>query len=160
MRPLHARDYAALKTALRGLVDAVGGVEAASSVLGGYSIGRISEAMSLHHPDRTLRLDLVADLEQVAPQALVTAAMARLAGCVLLPLPRRAGSEAEALSGVLRGAGELGGRVADALGDGRISDDERGRLAEQLDALARAVAHAQAVLAGPAVPLRGVRRVA
>jgi hypothetical protein len=86
--------------------------------------------------------------------------MARLSGCVLLPLPRRAGSESEALAAVLRGAGVVGGRVADALGDGRITDAERGRLAEDLDALARAVAHAQAVLAGPAVPLRGVRRVA
>ncbi len=154
MRPLHPRDYAALKTATRGLVDSLGGVEAASTVLSGYSIGRISEAMSLHHPDRLLRLDLVADLEAVAPQPLVSATMARLAGCVLLPLPKRAGSESDALAAVLRGAGVVGGRVADALGDGRITDAERGRLAEDLDALARAVAHAQAVLAGPAVPLR------
>lgn len=156
MRQHHARDYAAMKTALRALVDRVGGVEAASSVLGGYPTSRISEAMSLHHPERMLRVDLVADLEAVAGQPLVSAVVARLNGCVLLPMPAATGDAGLAVGAVLRGAGEVGARAAEAMADGTLTDAERGALADRLGELARAVAHAQAVLAGPKLPLSRV----
>lgn len=149
----HPRDLLALKTGFRQLLDAVGGQVAASSVLGGYPHGRLSEAASVHNDERWPRLDHVAELEAVADhQPYVTSVLARLAGCTLLPLPRQHGSEAHALADVLRGAGDLGGRTATALADGGIDAAERADLLAGLARLARGVAHAQAVLASAAPP--------
>lgn len=142
----HPRDLVALKTGFGLLIRAVGGLEAAHAAVG-YPTGRLSEAASPRHADRWPRVDHVAELEGIAGAPLLTQHLARLAGCTLLPLPRVDGSAGEALAGVLRGAGELGARTAAALADGTLCDAERRDLSQQLDTLARAVAHAQAVLA-------------
>lgn len=146
-------ELVALKVAFGLLVRDVGGLEAAHAVTG-YPVSRLSEAASLHHRDRWPRVDVVAALEALAPDPRVTATLARLSGHVLLPVPRMAGDHAEALAAVFRKFGDLGARTALALADGKVSDAERGELAEALDNAARAIAHARAVLAGPALPLR------
>lgn len=148
----HPSDYAALRTAWRVLVKAAGGLEVASSVTGA-AVSRLHAGYDPNQADRFARVDHVADLEAVAATPLVTFHLARLAGCTLLPLPRAAGQDGAVLADVLRGAGELGGRVAAAMGDGALDDAERAALVEQLGALSRAVAHAQAVLAGPRLPI-------
>lgn len=150
---LPGADYRALKSAFRQLVAAVGGTEPAAAYTG-YHHSRIA---AMYHPDTEdmPNLAVVADLERVVGLPLVTAQLARLAGHALLPLPCATGSDAAALADVLRGAGELGARTALALADGRIADEERAGLVDGLGELARAVAHAQALLAGPQVlPLR------
>jgi hypothetical protein len=102
----------AIKVAFRLLVEDVGGVEAASAALG-YPPGRISEAYALH-TQRAPRVDHARRLEALADNPRVTATLARLAGCTLLPQPRLSGDAGLAIAAVLRGAGELGGRAATA----------------------------------------------
>jgi hypothetical protein len=143
----------AIKVAFRLLVEDVGGVEAASAALG-YPPGRISEAYALH-TQRAPRVDHARRLEALADNPRVTATLARLAGCTLLPQPRLSGDAGLAIAAVLRGAGELGGRAATAMGDGVVDDAERAGLVDQIGALQRALAHAAAVLAGPALPVIG-----
>jgi hypothetical protein len=150
----HPRDLRAIKVAFDTLMDLVGGVDAASAALG-YSKSHLSDAASLHHPDRAPRLDHAAELELIAGRPLVTAQLARMAGCTLLPLPRAAGTAGAAIAEVLRGAGELGAEAAAALDDGTLTEAERAALAERLDTLARAAVQARAVLAqGKPAPLR------
>jgi hypothetical protein len=151
----HPRDLRALKTGLGLLIRDVGGLEAAASVTG-YSHGRLSEAASVHNEARWPRVDHVAELEAVAGQPRVTFHLARLPGCTLLPMPVAHGDCGMAIGAVLRTAGEFGGRAAEAMADGRLDDAERAALVERLAALKRAVAHAEAVIAGPALKLKAV----
>jgi hypothetical protein len=146
MSGTNPRDLAALKTRFRGLINRVGGFEAASAALG-HSVSRLSEAASIHHADRAPRVDHIAELEQIAGEPLVTACLAQLAGHTLVPIPSMSGEAGTALAAVLRGAGDVGARTALALADGKVDDAERGELLEGLQALANAVAQAQAVLA-------------
>lgn len=151
----HPRELRALKTGFGLLIRDVGGLEAAQAVTG-YSHGRLSEAASVHNDVRWPRADHVAELEAVAGQPRVTFHLARLAGCTLLPIPVANGDHGIAIAAVLRTAGEVGGRAAEAMADGALDDTERAALAERLAALKRAVAHAEAVIAGPALKLRAV----
>jgi len=144
---MSTHDAAALKTRFKALINRVGGLEAASAALNGYRISHLSEAASLQHQDRAPRVDHVAALEDIAGEPLVTAHLAQMSGHTLIPIPSMSGEAGVALAAVLRGAGELGGRTALALADGRITDTERAELLEGLQTLARAVAQAQAVLA-------------
>jgi hypothetical protein len=148
-------NLAALKTRFGGLLKRVGGVDAAAAALG-YGKGHLSEAASLHHADRAPRVDHVAELEALAGEPLVTQHLAAMAGFTLLPIASLQGEAGSALAQVLQGAGDLGGRTALALADGKISDAERAELLDGLQTLARAVAQAQAVLATQRPALRAV----
>jgi hypothetical protein len=147
MRQLHPRETLALKTAFRLLCDQVGGVDAAAMALS-YPKSHLSDAASPHHPDRSPRVDHVAELEALGGEPLVTATLARLAGHELRP-------REDALAGCARGSllavvAEAGGalrQVAEAMADGAICGAERAALAAQLDSLARAVSAAQSALA-------------
>lgn len=143
-------DYAALRTAWRVLVREAGGLEAAAAATGA-AVSRLQAGYDPHQPEKFPRADHVADLERVTGQPLVTFHLARLSNCTLLPLPAAQGDAGAAIGAVLRGAGELGGRAAEAMGDGNLSAAERAALVERLGALKRAVATAEAVLAGPAL---------
>lgn len=155
IRQLHGQEYAALKVAFGLLVREVGGVVAAEHATG-YPASHLSEAASLSKPERMPRIDHVADLERLAGRPLATVHLARLAGHLLVPMPDARGAEAEAVAGVLRGAGELGGRFAQAMGDGALDDGERAAMVAQAAELQRAAAMVVAVLSGPALKLRAV----
>lgn len=141
----HPRELIALKTRFRVLVDAVGGIEAASVALG-YPASRISEVASPHVADRWPRVDHVAELEALAGQPLVTAQMAALAGCALAPREAPEGGSEAALLGALGAAGGLVRGIAAALADGTICARERAQLGTLLDQMAGEVAQARAAL--------------
>lgn len=144
LRHLHPREYLALKTAYRTLVEGVGGVDAASAVLAGYAPGRIAEAYSLNRADRMPRLDHVADLEAVAGNPTVTFHLARLAGYTLLPVNPSGGPVGAAMARIAETAGQVMAEAMRALADGSIDPAERAALRSRLAQLGVAVAQAEA----------------
>lgn len=145
MREITAVEFAALKTASRALVQAVGGIEAAALVCR-YQKSAIAEACSRTAPDRTLPLDVVADLERCAGEPYVTRVLAGLNGHALLPTPAIGPAEAQAIARVLSGGGEVGAAFAEGYADARLSGAERQRLKDALLALIEAGGQAVAAL--------------
>jgi hypothetical protein len=141
----HPRDLRALKALFGELVHRVGGVDAASAALE-YSKSHLSEAASLRLPGSP-RVDHVAELEAIAGEPLVTAHLARLAGCLLLPQATETGCPHQSIAAVLRGSGELGASVAAALSDGALDRAEADLLVGALDTLLHAATQARARLA-------------
>jgi hypothetical protein len=137
---------AAFKTLFHALIERVGGVHAASAALGGYPASHLSEAASLHKPDRAPRVDHVATLEAIAGLPLVTAHLARLHGASLAEEARDTGCPVEAIAATLRSGGEVGGQIAAALADGAMDGAELRRLLAAVDALCRAADTARARL--------------
>jgi hypothetical protein len=123
----------------------VGGLEAAHAVTG-YPTSRLAEAYAPGSV-RMPRVDHAVALEMIGQQPQVTAVMARLAGCMLVPMPEARGESGAAIASVLRQAGEIGACAAEAMADGRLGAAERAALVDACGALARAAAAAQAVLA-------------
>lgn len=138
-------DRLALKTAFRLLVEGVGGVEAAAAVTGS-SIGRLSEAYS-PHTDRMPRLDHAAALERVSGKRYVTEVMARLCGAALVTQRAEAGDLGAALAAVMGAGGVLGADALEALGDGRLTEDERAKLRVGAGRLRAVLERAEAALA-------------
>ena len=140
-----APGLAAFKTLFGGLIERVGGVHAAAAALG-YPASHLSEAASLHRPDRAPRVDHVAALEAIAGAPLVTAHLARLRGATLAEAARDDGCAVAALAATLRGGGEVGGQLAAALGDGAMDSAEAREVLAAVDALCRAATVARARL--------------
>lgn len=138
-------DLRALKTASRLVTRAVGGVEPAASVCR-VNKTILAAAYDPHQPDRFLPIDVVADLELVAADPIVTRVLARLAGYALVPIDPAGGLEAQALVAVFRGASDVGAEFAAAMADGRLSRAERGAIADRLVALQSAALQAVAAL--------------
>jgi len=142
----------ALKTALHLLVEKLGGVAAAASVIG-RNPGRISDAVS-RAGDAMLPADQVVALERVAGEPMVTAAMARAAGFRLIRDGVRAEPDAlipGRLGAVAQDAGALMQTVAAAIADGELTLRERAEAESVCDELARSVAALAAALrAAPA----------
>jgi hypothetical protein len=139
-------ERSSLKTAARVLVLRVGGLEAAATVCR-LEKSALAATYDPHRPDRTMPVDVVADLERVAGEPAMTRALAQLAGCILLPVDVAPGPEASAIAAVLGGAGEVGRAWAQAMGDAALSDGERqavvGGLMELQAACMQAVASLQ-----------------
>ena len=157
-RRLPGTAYAALKTSTRRLIESLGGFEAAA----GFT--RVNH-VSLHnyvapqHADTFAPIDVIADLESVDGDPIVTGHLARLRHHYLLPLdPSCEGNEARAVADVLRGSAELAASYAEAVADPAITDAERSQLLERLGELRRATDRAAAVLAGP-ITTAGQRRL-
>lgn len=123
MKPLHPRDYAALKTAFRRLVDKIGGVEAAASYCRVH-FSKIAEYYSPNHPLRFVPADVIADLEAAAEEPIVTRELARIAGYTMTPFDASGDPMHSALGAALRESAEAAACGLDALGDGVVSDDE------------------------------------
>ena len=138
-------DLRALKTAARLLVGAVGGLEAAASVCR-VNKSVLAAAYDPHQPDRYLPIDVVADLELVAAEPVVTHVLARLAGQALVPIGPAGGLEAQALVEVFRGAADVGAEYAAAMVDARLSAAERRGIADRLLTLQAACMQAVATL--------------
>jgi hypothetical protein len=131
--------YAALRTAVRHLVQELGGIDAASTVC---RVGRsqISDYQT-PHGDKFMPLDVVMQLEASLGQPVVTTALALAAGCTLLPLNPLA--ERSALAALLarigKDTGELFGTAAQALGHAKPTPAERTMLLAELSDLHLAV---------------------
>lgn len=121
---------AALKTAVRLVVEDLGGAVAAAAVVG-RNPGRVSEWCARHHEALPSLLE-VAALERVAGHPRVTACLAGLAGLALgevsgppqppAAIPLRVGE-------VMREVGSLVSTASAALADGAVSAEERSLLA-------------------------------
>lgn len=138
-------DVRALKTAARLLIGAVGGLEAAASVCR-VNKTVLAAAYDPHQPDRFLPIDVVADLELVAAEPVVTHVLARLAGQALVPIGPAGGLEAQALVQVFRGAADVGAEYATAMADAHLSAAERRGIADRLLMLQAACMQAVAAL--------------
>lgn len=162
-RPLPAVAYNGLKTAWKLLVDDLGGVEATAAVTRVSSKGRISEYGALH-TDRFPAIDVVLDAEHVAGEPRVTAALARALGYALTPVePRGAGDLSVLLAELGRDVASLFADAATALRHTDLTDEERMRLARDLDEVSCAAAEARARLLPPptsqgADPCRSIPR--
>jgi hypothetical protein len=158
MRP-HLDDATAraLKVASKALVAACGGGEAAAAACR-LGPSHLSEAGAMHQMDRFLPIDVVVALERAGEAHPVTSALARLVGCILVPVePRGAGELPMLLAQLGREVGDVFAASAKALADGQISEDERAELVVELGQM-MAVAHQALAALGPAeaavLPLR------
>ena len=138
-------DLRALKTATRRLVELVGKLDAAASVCR-INKSVLAAAYNPHEPDRFVPADVIADLELVAAEPVVTRVLARLSGHALVPIAPRGGLEALALVEVFRGASDVGAEYAKAMGDAHLSRAERQGIADRLLTLQTACLQAVAAL--------------
>jgi hypothetical protein len=130
----------ALKTALHLLVEKLGGVAAAGSVIH-RNAGRISDATS-RASDVMLPADQILALEAVAGEPLVTAAMARAHGFRLIRDGMRAEPDAlipARLGAVAADVGALMQTISAASADGALDDRERAEAQTMLDELRASV---------------------
>lgn len=143
----------ALKIATKAVIAACGGGEAAAAVCR-LGPSHLSESASVHHPDRSLPIDVVAQLEAAGEAWPVTAALARMAGCVLVPVePRGSGDLATELARLGREVGDVFAASAHALAGGAPSEAERETLARELGEML-AVGRVALSLLAPALPMR------
>jgi hypothetical protein len=142
---ISATEVAAMKTASRALVTLLGGVDAAALVCR-YGPSALSDGYSLHRTDKTLPLDVVADLERVAGQPLVTAVLARMAGCALVPMSPGGLPEAQCIAEIGRQSAEVFAAWAAAMTDDALSDADRQGVADRVLALNAACMHAAGAL--------------
>ena len=145
MRDITATDRAAIKTATRLLVKRVGGLDAAASACR-YAKSAIAATYDPHRMDRSMPIDVVADLEAVAEAPLITEVLARLSGHALVPIGAGGGMEAQAIARVGQRAAEVFAAWAAAHADARVTDAERQRVAQELLELQRACMQAVAAL--------------
>lgn len=146
-RPFSPADYNAIKTAFKLLLLRLGGVEAAASCTS-VKKSLLADYGSVAS-ERFARCDVIMDLERVAGEPIVTAALARAQGCALVMTePVRARSEmAVLLARIGQDAGELFATAALALGHKKPTAKERATMLRELDDLRRAadeaIAHLQ-----------------
>ena len=115
----------ALKTAVRLIIQRLGGLEAAATCT---RVGKsnLSEYGAPTHPDRHMPADVILDLETIAGEPIITAALARMQGYRLEPVTQReTGDLVTPVQRLMRGAADLSGQLLDALADNVITADER-----------------------------------
>ena len=126
-----------LKAEFKDLVTLCGGQDRCATLLG-VSQARMSEATSVHHLERSPRLDHVAHLEADVGVPVVTRILADLHSSDVVP--RRAKTRQDAhlhLAHIIRETGEVAGAISQALADGRINRSEAiGLKREAQDAIA------------------------
>lgn len=143
------RDFTPQERALKArfgiLVKRCGGYVAAAA---GCRVGstQLNNYASMFH-DQFAPLDVVADLEDIAGEPIVTAEMAHRAGYVLVPVDAQGeGQLASSMAKLGKEVGESFGAYGDAMADGRLSPPEMERLARELADVAAAAKAALAVL--------------
>lgn len=133
-----------LKLKTRKLIDACGGLKAASRVCGeearAYSVPQLSRCQNPAAPD-FLPIDIVMCLEAYCGEPIVTAAMAEAR-----PAAIEAGEVRDELSDVVEGGAALLARWRGMMADHVLDAAERREMAAGLDALADEVRQAQAAL--------------
>lgn len=136
-RQLPDRDYQALFAATRQLVNAAGGPVAAAAITRGdhQSISRYGSA----HPDnadRFMPIDILADLESECEQPVLTAALARLSGHLLVPVPSvvLSGTALGVITAkALKETSEVFVALADRMGDGKLCADDAAHIGREID---------------------------
>lgn len=136
-RQLPASDYEAIRAGTRRLITLVGGPVAAAAVTRGdhQNISRYGSA----HPDnaeRFMPLDVAADLEAECEQPVLTKLLARLAGYMLVALPRalRSGSALGVITAAsLKETADVFVALGASLGDGRLSAGEAANIEREID---------------------------
>lgn len=148
---------AAIKTATKTAVGALGGIDAAASV---SRVGRSTIADYYNRQcQQVIPLDIAVALDQCAQHPHLLSAMAHAEGYGLLPLQIGHGDVAQDMENIATSAGELMAETVRALADGVVTNDERHALLERLHRLQHFVSHATATLRGMqpgATPLRAV----
>ena len=136
----------AFKSLALALIEAAGGLHAAAAAT---RVGKTSLGNYQHRfVDQFMPVDVVARLEALAPEPLITAELARRAGYVLVPV-------APALGGALHiEMARLGAKVgvvfsayAEALRDGRVTPAEAAEMARELGDVIRVATAAQQAVA-------------
>lgn len=118
-----------LKTGVAVLLKRVGGLEAAASATR-VGVSKLSEYQSRRMEDRHMPVDVVLDLEAIAGEPLVTAALARAAGYRLVRIEAgETGDVVSPVQAVTRDAGELAAQLMAAIADQEITADEADGLA-------------------------------
>lgn len=139
------------KTLARVLVERVGGLEAAAACtrvrraqLGNYQSPNADEAF--------MPVDVVARLEHVAGEPLITQYLANRAGYAIIPVePVAEGELAALLARVGAESGAVFTAYAEAMaGDGKVDEAERAAIARELGDLIRAATMALGHLRPPA----------
>lgn len=136
-RQLPANDYAAIKAATRKLVSHAGGPVAASAVTrGGHqNIGRYGSAQA-DDAERFMPADVIADLESECGQPVLTRALAKLAGHLLVPEPRvvRSGTALGLITAkALKETSDVFVALGDGLGDGRLCAADAARIETEIE---------------------------
>lgn len=136
------------KAALRITIDAAGGVEAVSTLLG-LNKGRISDMtnLALEAGPSPWRL---AEIERFAGVAHVTRALAAVHGCILAPVPSSAPVPLTA-----RSVGELAKEAGEAIAAVAVLVEAIRHDVHDRDKACREIDEAMAVLAGLRQTLRG-----
>ncbi len=136
-RQLPANDYAALKAATRQLINHAGGPVAAASVTrGGHqNIGRYGSAQP-DDGERFMPADVIADLESECGQPVLSRALAKLSGHLLVPEPSVVHS-GTALGSVtaraLKETSDVFVALGEGLGDGRLSAADAARIEAEIE---------------------------
>lgn len=141
-RELPARDYRRIKAGTRDLLEACGNARAAA-LHTRLQQPRLDACASDAQPRDFLPADVVADLEAACGRPVLTAALAELAGCALVPLPawRAAVSGLDALVAAARETSEAVAAGWAAHSDGVVTPAERETLKRELrDAVAALLA--------------------
>lgn len=136
-RQLPDRDYQALKAATRQLINAAGGMEAAAAISRGnhQTMSRYGSA-HLDNVDRYIPIDVLADLESECGQPVLTAALARMSGHLLVPEPSvvHSGSALGVITArALKETSEVFVALAEGLGDGKICVDDARKISKEID---------------------------
>lgn len=136
------------KTLTRALIERLGGLDAAAATV---RLGRSRLADCQHlHTEAVLPVDVVARLEAVAGEPLITAELARRAGCVLVPVqPIAEGEDAEMMAHIGREVGEVFAAYAAGMRDGSLCGEDRAGLSRELGDLHRRVLAMMGRLAEP-----------
>ncbi len=148
MTPRHhpAIAYNAIKTAVKRLLNDIGGIDAAAACTRGTR-SLFSEYGSITS-DRQVPVDVVLDLESIAGIPHVTSALAAVHGYELRRIapPQAPYQLAASLARVGEGMADLFADTASMIGHPSPSAAEQARLTGDLEAVARVVSDALAVL--------------
>lgn len=139
-------DIAAIKTATKQAVTAVGGIDAAASAT---RVGRsqIADYYNRNSP-QVVPADVAVALDQCAEHPHILSAMAHAEGYAILPIRVGDGDIAQDMQDIALGAGDLMSETVRVLADGIVTEDERHALMTRLQTLNHFVNHAMATLRG------------
>lgn len=144
-RPHAAEAYFGVKAATRRLVTALGGIDAMAACT--RATRTLASEYQSAHSERWIPADVILDGEMIAGEPLVTAALARAAGCALVPVALRGrGDLAVKLAEIGRDVATMFATSATVLAHGRPTAVVRSALIAELDEVARVALEARALL--------------
>ncbi len=144
-RPHAPAAYNALKTTWKCLVQNVGGLDATAACTR-VNASLLSQYGNVYG-ERFAPVDVILDVETIAGDPLVTAALARAQGYLLVPVaPRGADALSVRLAEIGRDVAALFATAAGALARDQPTEAERDALARELDEVARVATETRMLL--------------